>query len=119
MVHFRELKQIVEFEIIVIENREFAYGVPYPIDLIKDLALQILQASECHKDCLCNYKCECSKTNECSKCHPPKRFLRIKTSHGFSFRFLGPNTHTVTDEGICLEIQVSPKRIVSTKRIKT
>jgi len=73
------LKEIVEFEILDLP----VYKSPsYDLDRVKSVAIKILQASKCHKGCVCNYSCGCAKTSECSRCNPPKRFLRVKTCPG-------------------------------------
>ena len=40
-----------------------------------DSEIEILQASECHKDCKCKYKCGYTKMGNCWEFSPPKRFL--------------------------------------------
>lgn len=71
MGYLRSLKEITELEILL-THRSFS-----TLDSIKSMAIQILKASECHKDCVCNHQCGCAETNECHRCRPTKRFLRI------------------------------------------
>jgi hypothetical protein len=111
MADLRGLKELIELEILVSPARK--YPQPYNLDPIKPLAIKILQASECHKDCVCKYECGCAETSECGKCNPPKRCLRIKTCPA-SFN-QGPRGLFVYG-GSCLEeIEVSPQRVIPTK----
>lgn len=112
----RGLKEIVEFEILFDPNRE--HRRDYHIGSIKPIAIEILRASECHKDCKCGYKCGCAQTGNCRECNPPKRFLRIKAyplSHLSAScketgdREAGLQEIRTDDKGACLEeIQVGP-----------
>ena len=84
----------------------------YNIDKVKPLAIKILQESQCHKNCVCEYACRCTETGECRKCNPPGRFLRIKTCP--TGRWVQGFTGAILDEGSCLkEIKVLPRRVQS------
>ena len=111
MEALRDLKQLVELEILVTPD---PWRAPYDVDQIKPLAIELLQASGCHKDCVCNYGCGCAETNECSRCNPPKRLLRLKTCPQ-SIMEQGSGEISMVP-GICLEeIEVSPLRVRSKK----
>lgn len=112
MAKLRGLKEIVELEIFIQEDIRYA---PYNVEMIKPLAIGILQASECHKDCKCDRKCGCAMTSDCKECNPPKRFLRIKASIGETWA--GPQRIIVDGEPRPQEIQVSPRRVLPTKII--
>jgi len=107
MAALSELKEIVELEILVTPS---LWDAPCDIEQVKPLAIDLLQASECHKDCTCDYGCGCAETSECSTCNPPKRFLRLKTCPR-SFReqgFIGLSI----DAGICYEeMEVFPRQV--------
>lgn len=112
MEHLRGLKEITEIEFLIYDHRGDIW--PSWLDLAKPLAINILQESECHKDCICEYECGCAETNECGRCNPPRRFLRVKSY---------PNTsldeatgRLLMHSSICLEeIEVAPLRILSPK----
>ena len=106
----RGLKELTDFEIILIRKPG-----TYDLDSIKATAIQILQASECHKICACDRKCGCAKTNECYKCKPPKRFLRIKKCPGATEGFTGVTEGGINEECCVEEIQVLPKGTSSVK----
>ena len=110
METFRGLKEIVEFEIIV---RADQIQRQHNLQRIKSMAIEILQASECHKDCRCKYECGCAETNDCQDCSPPQRFLRIKSSSDDATR--GP--YRIVVEKSYTEIRVSSQRVLSTKII--
>jgi len=106
----RGLKEIVELEIFVTPEREA--HEPYDISRVGLSAIEILQASECHKNCPCNHECGCAEKNECSSCNPPKRFLRIKTCP----RGYKEHDSLFIIAGTCLEeIEVSPRQVWSKK----
>jgi hypothetical protein len=109
MTRLRGLKELIELEIIL--SHSVSARGNYNLDTIKNTGIQILQASECHKGCVCGYRCECSRTNECYKCKPPKRFFRVKRCPGDSYEA----GEGVQEEQCLEEIQVSPRRIVSRK----
>ena len=103
-------KEITEFEILLPSKTD--PDATQNLDLIKSKAIEILQASECHKDCVCEFKCECTETNDCFKCKPPKRFFRIKTCLSFG----GSPCTGAAEEVICVEeVEVVPLRVVSKK----
>jgi len=115
MRELRDLKEIIELEILL-RGETLRWLRPYDLDPIKALAIQILQASECHKDCVCKHECGCRETNECFnlKCNPPKRFLRVKTCPDSNYCTATKSIRV--DEGSCIHnIEVSPRRVLSTK----
>ncbi|KAF9789809.1 hypothetical protein BJ322DRAFT_1044315 [Thelephora terrestris] len=116
MSHFLGLKEITELEILV--NPKSVSDKRYDLEPIKAMAIQILQGSECHKDCACDHRCECTRTGDCYKCKPPKRFLRIKACPGACL--VAPYSAsngggTIPEEYRLEEIRVSPRRVVSRK----
>lgn len=111
MWSFRRLKEITELEILLTHKPDL--NAPYDVDSIKSTAIRILQASECHKTCVCNHECGCAETNVCSKCDPPKRFFRIKTCPGASYCLPGRVEMGGAYEESCVEeVQVSSKGVV-------
>ena len=110
MEELRGFKEIIEFEILVSSAKD--PGTTQNLDLVRSKAIEILQASECHKGCVCEFQCGCTKTNDCFKCKPPKRFFRIKTCLSFG----DPPCIGAAEGVVCLEeIEVAPRRVISKK----
>ena len=109
----RGLKEVVEFEFLL--NDGPGPAIRCHVDKIRQLSIEILQASECHEDCRCEYECGCAETGNCERCNPPKRVLRIITSRWANREI---PCRTVTDAAARVEeIRVSPERVLSTKII--
>lgn len=106
----KALKEITELEILLVHD-PFTKIPVYKLDPIESMAIEILQASECHKDCVCNRKCGCSKRNECYECKPPKRVLRIKRCPGAKYGNPGPNNGIDGDSCVKV-IQVSARGVI-------
>ena len=102
MKALRGLTEIVELEFLLNESPQPAMHCH--VDKIRQLSIEILQASKCHKDCPCNHRCGCNETGNCEDCNPPKRILRLMTSCWPYWEV--PNRTE--------EIRVLPERVLST-----
>lgn len=111
MKALRGFKEIVELEFLLGDSPGLAARCH--VDKVRQLSIEILQASECHEDCQCEYECGCTETGNCEDCNPPKRVLRIIKSRWANFEV---PSQAVADAATTVEeVLVSPLRILSTR----